>query len=162
MTAQLPEPVKLERPDVDWERHKGTGAPKVLPPPGVAWRSASGKTKQRHRYYTRVTTYADAISDQYNLGKWRMRRIALGMGQRPDYVRLASSLTDRDDDRDALDEQIAQHPPLGDRVTDPAGQYPEVVGERSARVVGDVLDECRAGVPDQRLALPDAEHEAGP
>lgn len=107
MTAvALPEPVQLERPPVDWERHKGDKRPKILPPPGVTWKSASGKTKQRHRYYTRVTTYADAISDQYNLGRWRMRRVALGAGQRQDYVRLASALTDRDDDRDALDELV--------------------------------------------------------
>jgi hypothetical protein len=108
MTTTLPEPIKLERPDVDWQRHEGTGAPKILPPPGVEWRSPSGKTRQRHRYYTRVTTYADAISDQYNLTLWRMRRVALGLGQRPDYVRLASALTDRDDDRDALDELVGK------------------------------------------------------
>lgn len=107
MTAvELPEVPPLERPDTDWVRHKGTGAPRILPPPGVEWRSASGKTKQRHRYYTRVTTYADAISDQYNLSKWRMRRVALGLGQRSDYVRLAAALTDRDEDRDALDELV--------------------------------------------------------
>jgi hypothetical protein len=108
VTATLPDPVQLERPDVDWERHQGTGAPKILPPPGVTWRSSSGKSRQRHRYYTRVTTYADAISDQYNLMQWKMERVALGLGQRPDYVRLASALTDRDDDRDARRELVAK------------------------------------------------------
>jgi hypothetical protein len=98
----------LERPEVDWERHGRTGAPKILPPPGVVWRSESGKTRQRHRYYTRVTTYADAISESYNLMLWKLRRLALGFGQRPDYVRLASALTDRDEDRDALDELCAK------------------------------------------------------
>jgi hypothetical protein len=98
----------LERPDVDWERHGSTGAPKILPPPGAEWRSESGKTRQRHRYYTRVTTYADAITDTYNLMRWQMRRVALGLGQRPDYVRLAAALTDRDDDRDALDELVGK------------------------------------------------------
>lgn len=104
----LPAPPPLERPDVDWERHGGTGAPKILPPPGTEWRSSSGKTRQRHRYYTRVTTYADAITDTYNLMLWQMRRVALGAGQRPDYVRLASALTDRDDDRAALDELVGK------------------------------------------------------
>jgi hypothetical protein len=105
---ELPAPPTLERPDVDWERHKGTGAPKILPPPGAEWRSSSGKTRQRHRYYTRVTTYADAITDTYNLMQWKLRRLALGLGQRHDYVRLASALTDRDDDRDALDELVGK------------------------------------------------------
>lgn len=104
--SELPSTTVIERVEVDWERHKGTGAPKIKPPPGVEWRSASGKTRQRHRYFTRVTTYADAISDQYNLMRWKQRRVALGLGQRPDYVRLASALTDRDDDRDALDELV--------------------------------------------------------
>lgn len=101
-------PVLLERPPVDWERHRGDKRPKILPPPGVTWRNPSTGRKVGHRYYTRVTTYADAITEAYNLTAWKLRRVALGLGQRADYVRLAASYTDEDRDRDALDELVGK------------------------------------------------------
>jgi hypothetical protein len=104
----LPEvPLLLERPPVDWERHRGNGSPKILPPPGETWRNDRGR-KVGHRYYTRTTTYADALSEQYNLTAWKLRRLALGMGRRSDYVRLAAALTDADRDRAALDELVVK------------------------------------------------------
>src|SRR5688500_5066106 len=98
--TELEAPV-LARPDPDWERAED-GRPYVLPPPGVVWRTPGGR-RQTRRLYSRTTTYADATSDQYQLARWWQRRVALGLGQRPDYVRLASALTDRDEDRAALD-----------------------------------------------------------
>jgi hypothetical protein len=104
----LPEVPALERPPVDWERHRGDKRPKILPPPGETWRNPGTNRKIGHRYYTRVTTYADAITEAYNLTAWKLRRLALGLGQRADYVRLAAAYTDRDEDRDALDELVAK------------------------------------------------------
>jgi len=36
--------------------------------------------------YTRATTYAGALDDRYNLGRWEMRMVAFGMMQRPDLI----------------------------------------------------------------------------
>jgi hypothetical protein len=105
----LPEvPLLLERPPVDWERHRGDKRPKILPPPGEVWRNPSTGRKVGHRYYTRVTTYADAITEAYNLTAWKLRRLALGLGQRADYVRLAAAYTSSEHDRDALDELVGK------------------------------------------------------
>lgn len=107
--STLPEvPLLLERPPVDWERHRGDKRPKILPPPGVTWRNPTTGRKINYRYYTRVTTYADAITEAYNLMRWQLRRLALGLGQRADYVRLAAAYTDSEHDREALDELVGK------------------------------------------------------
>lgn len=50
--------------------------------------------------FTRVTTIADALEDQYNLTRWSNRMVALGLTQRPDlYARVAAC---RDEDKDSL------------------------------------------------------------
>lgn len=36
--------------------------------------------------YTRCTTYVSALEDTYNLEKWKMRQVAVGMSLRPDLV----------------------------------------------------------------------------
>lgn len=46
--------------------------PKVLPPDGKALRS-----------YTRATTWAKALDDNYNLALWQQRMVAIGLAQRP-------------------------------------------------------------------------------
>ena len=93
----------LARPEIDWTRHKGDGRPKILPPPGEAWRNPATNRKIGHRYYTRVTTFADAITEGYNLTAWKLRRALYGLSQRRDYVLAVAGLTLEDRDRDALD-----------------------------------------------------------
>jgi len=105
---ELPATELVERPDVDWDRHRGDKRPKIVPPPGGEFRNPTTGRKVGHRYYTRVTTYADALSEQYQLTAWKLRRLALGLGQRADYVRLAASYTDHDRDRDDLDELVGK------------------------------------------------------
>lgn len=105
----LPEvPPLLERPPVDWERHRGDKRPKILPPPGETWRNPGTGRKVGHRYYTRVTTFADALTEQYNLTNWKLAKLLVGLGQRSDYVRQASALTMEERDRDARDELVAK------------------------------------------------------
>jgi hypothetical protein len=65
-TAQLDQP-KIERDRFD--------RPLVIPPEG-------GEPIA----YTRATTYAGALDDRYNLGRWEMRMVAVGMMQRPDLI----------------------------------------------------------------------------
>ena len=43
--------------------------------------------------YRRTTTFVGALEDTYNLQKWKMRRVAYGMGQRKDLV-LAAAASD--------------------------------------------------------------------
>jgi hypothetical protein len=110
--------VTLERPDHDWTRD-GYGRPIILPDP--RWRTqyadpATGETeapsswysddgsRYPDRRYTRVTTYGEALLDGSALGRWKMRRVALGMGRRPDYVTAAAALTAEDRDKAALND----------------------------------------------------------
>jgi len=102
----LPDVPVLERPDVDWVRHKGDGRPKILPPPGETWRNPATNRKIGHRYYTRVTTYADAITESYNLTAWKLRRLLKGAANRRDYVLRAASLSLEDRDRDEFDQLV--------------------------------------------------------
>lgn len=53
------------------------GRPLVVPPGG-------GKPVP----YTRCTTYVGAVEDTYNLSRWQMRMVAVGLSERPD-LRLA-------------------------------------------------------------------------
>jgi hypothetical protein len=46
--------------------------------------------------YRRTTTFVGALEDTYNLQKWKMRRVAYGMGQRKDLV-LAAAASDPED-----------------------------------------------------------------
>ena len=50
--------------------------------------------------YTRVTTFVGALEDNFNLGKWEKRMVAIGLADRPDLL-LATSA--HRDDKDELD-----------------------------------------------------------
>lgn len=63
------------------------GRPLVTPPQG-------GKAVA----YTRCTTYVDCIEDKFNLQKWQMRMVALGLASRPDL--LLSVQAHKDDNRE--------------------------------------------------------------
>jgi hypothetical protein len=55
-------------------------------------------TKTKRVPYRRATTFVGALEETYNLQKWKMRRVAYGMGQRKDLV-LAAAATTLDDKR---------------------------------------------------------------
>jgi hypothetical protein len=78
-TTPLLEKVKRDR----W------GRPLIIPPDG-------GKPKG----YTRCTTFAGVLEDQYNLTKWKQRQTAVGVAGRPD---LILSVNAHRDDKEALD-----------------------------------------------------------
>ncbi|MGH8793573.1 MAG: PD-(D/E)XK nuclease family protein [Stackebrandtia sp.] len=65
------------------------GRPLITPPEGGAARA-----------YTRVTTFVDCLEDKWNLQKWQMRHVALGMVDGP---RLQGRVDDARDDKSALD-----------------------------------------------------------
>ena len=52
--------------------------------------------------WTRATTLARTVDDEYNLNAWKMERVALGMGHREDLFGVAAGLTDSDADRALL------------------------------------------------------------
>jgi hypothetical protein len=64
------------------------GRPKIMPPGG----KGSGS------YYTRASTLGGTLEDQYNLGQWKMRMVAWGMGRRPDLVLAATAAASEDKD----------------------------------------------------------------
>lgn len=45
--------------------------------------------------YTRASTLGGTLEDQFNLGQWRMRQVAIGMSLRPDLQLAAKSIRDR-------------------------------------------------------------------
>lgn len=55
--------------------------------------------------YRRTTTFVGALEDRYNLEKWKMRRVAWGMGQRADLVMAAAA--SHIDDKKTLDATCA-------------------------------------------------------
>lgn len=59
---------------------------------------ATGKRKA----YRRCTTFVGVLEDTYKLQEWERRVVALGMGQRPDLVLGAHSLTLSKDDQKSL------------------------------------------------------------
>ena len=69
------------RPDINRD---AWGRPLVMPPDGG-----------NPTAYTRCTTYVGAIEDTYNLSRWQMRMVALGLADRPDL--LLSVASHRDD-----------------------------------------------------------------
>lgn len=75
------------KPEIPRDRF---GRPLIVPPTG-------GKPVA----YTRATTFVGALEDRYNLGRWEMRMVALGLAKRPDLVLAAASLTP--DDKGELD-----------------------------------------------------------
>lgn len=73
-----PQPIPRDR----WNR------PLVVPPDG-------GKPVA----YTRCTTYVDCLEDKYNLQRWQLRQVAVGLADRPD---LLLSVTAHRDDKKEL------------------------------------------------------------
>lgn len=71
-------------PAIDRDRY---GRPLVVPPNG-------GKKVA----YTRCTTFIDCLEDKFNLQKWMMRMVALGLAERPDL--LLSTSAHKDDKRE--------------------------------------------------------------
>lgn len=62
----------------------GWGRPKIKQP--------DGKLKA----YRRTTKFINVLEDTYNLEKWKLRQVALGLGQREDLVLAAASCTQED------------------------------------------------------------------
>lgn len=60
------------------------------------------RQKKQPPTYRRATTFISVLEDTYQLELWKMRMVALGMGQREDLVLAASSLTADKADRSAL------------------------------------------------------------
>lgn len=85
MTITAPEP------QVGRDRY---GRPLVVPPGG-------GKPVA----YTRCTTFVGALEDTYNLARWQMRMVAVGLVDRPD-LHLAAAA--HRDDKDRLNEVCEQ------------------------------------------------------
>lgn len=79
----------------NWEQveipRDGLDRPMVMLPDG-----------SKRKGYRRTTTFVGALEDRYNLEKWKLRRVAWGLGQRPDLVLAASAV--HIDDKLALDE----------------------------------------------------------
>lgn len=73
----------------------GYGRPLIIPPEG-------GDPVP----YTRVSTFAKTIEDQYGLMLWKLRYVAVGFGRREDLAALAATFDpepDTDEDKAALD-----------------------------------------------------------
>lgn len=66
-------------------RHKGDGRPKIFPEGG-------GKGE----YYTRVTTFIDALSDKSTLSDWKLRQTLKGLSRRPDLLEDYQKIGDPD------------------------------------------------------------------
>ncbi len=49
-----------------------------------------------HTSWTRATTLAKALSDEYTLNEWKLRQVVFGIGRRPDLQALAASATEDD------------------------------------------------------------------
>lgn len=139
--------ITLDRPAVDWERDQ-------YQRPKIRTLGTTGKPRKETRSYTRVTTFAAALDDGTNLMRWRMRRVLLGVAARPDYVTQALALTDRDDDKAALNE-------LAEKCLEAAG--PDKAGIGTAlHAFTERLDrgEPLGNVPEQYRASLDAYLEA--
>lgn len=84
--ASAAAPPKLDR----WNRY-------VLPDPITG----------EERAWTRATTVAKALSDEYHLTQWKLRMVAKGMSQRPDLIAGAAA-ADLDEDKGTLNKIAEQ------------------------------------------------------
>lgn len=55
--------------------------------------------------WTRATTFAEALTEQFGLSIWKQRQVAYGLGKRPDLLALASTISGPEDKR-ALSEIV--------------------------------------------------------
>jgi hypothetical protein len=146
------------RPELDWERD-WQGRPRILPDPTWTLETAppgwvvDGQLLES-REYTRVTTHAEALQDSSALTRWKMRRVALGAGRRPDYVMTAASLTAEDRDRDALDD-------VAEKMLEASGPNAADVGT-ALHAFTDRIDrgEELGAVPEQYVSTLDAYRHA--
>jgi hypothetical protein len=159
MTTTFDRPGLLERPEADWHRDDA-GRPWIKPDPTwtpeqtARWLAAKD-ARNGQRPYTRVTTYAEAILDGSALARWKMRRVALGMGRRPDYVVAAAALSAEERDKKALND-------LAEKALEAAGPNAADIGtalhgftERIDRgePVGEVPEQYRADLDAYRAVV---------
>ena len=156
MTLTFDRPGTLERAASDWTRDDA-GRPWLLPDPDwtpertAAWLGTRAKDGQVP--YTRVTTFVEALLEGTALGRWKMRRVALGMGRRPDYVVAAAALTAEERDRKALND-------LAEKALEAAGPNAADVGTALHQFTERIdRGEPLGFVPDQYAADLDAYRE---
>ena len=67
----------------------------------------AGSKRHAPKAYRRTTKFISVLEDRFELEAWAQRMVALGMGQRPDLVVSAASLTADRDDKKALNKVAA-------------------------------------------------------
>lgn len=71
-------------------RHKGNGSPKIFP------EDQAGLPNPKGTFYTRMTTFIDALDDKSSLADWKLRMLLEGIHRKPslmhDYADLAEPL----------------------------------------------------------------------
>ena len=83
------------------ERHGRDGRPKIYPA------SEYGKDKPKGEYYTRTTTFIDALEDKTNLVRWKQRNVLVGALRRPDILEELGSIEDpQGADKGAVDKLV--------------------------------------------------------
>lgn len=90
-----------------WDR------PQIFPPPprGKTHADVVEKYTSQNKTppsYRRTTRFISVLEDRYELEMWSQRMVALGLGQRPDLVVSAASLTADREDKKALNNVAAQ------------------------------------------------------
>lgn len=69
-------------------RHARDGRPKIFPA------SEAGKKNPKGEFYTRTTTFIDALDDKSNLADWKLRLLLEGVHRRPELLEEYASLLD--------------------------------------------------------------------
>lgn len=92
--------------------------------------------------WTRVTTLARTLSDEYMLNQWRIRQVVYGIGQRPDLAALAHATNP--DDKGQLQE-------IGERAQEVAGASAGASLGRALHTFTQRLDGGRPSAPPQYL-----------
>lgn len=98
----------LKRPKPPASPSNPVGPLQGDPPPGVPrdqWerpRIMSPTNPAKLVGYTRASTLGGTLEDQFNLGQWRMRQVALGIGRRRDLALAAQACTAAAVDKDQL------------------------------------------------------------
>lgn len=67
----------------------------------------AGSKRHAPKAYRRTTRFIGVLEERFELEQWLQRMVALGMGQRPDLVVAAASLTADRDDKKALNKVAA-------------------------------------------------------
>lgn len=69
-------------------RHKGNGNPKIFP------ESEYGKPNPKGKFYTRTTTFIDALDDKSSLTDWKLRLLLEGVTRQPSILEEYRNLVD--------------------------------------------------------------------